>query len=110
MRCWISSEPWRWRRRTSSRSRRRRTRWPMASRGAVTAALKLLSRAFSGDVDPARAETYAAALEDLSDDELARATTIVIKTYLGAFIPPPAVIIDAVKPIRATVDSTAIIS
>lgn len=68
----------------------------MASIKAVAACLAILGRAFAGTVDEARAEVYAAALEDLTDDELKAATTIVVKTHTGEFIPPPAVLRKAV--------------
>lgn len=68
----------------------------MASEEAVMACLAVLGRAFAGTVDKARVDVYAAALEDLSDDELKAATTIVVKNHTGEFIPPPAVIRKAV--------------
>lgn len=64
----------------------------MASRKAVVAALTLLSRAFAGDVTRERIELYAAALEDVPDEQLAAATKHVIQTQVGAFLPPPAVL------------------
>jgi hypothetical protein len=81
----------------------------MASKSAVFAALKLLGRAFAGTVDEPKADVYHAALEELSDEELARATTIVIKTHTSDFIPPPAVLIRAVAPARLAIDSGAIV-
>lgn len=81
----------------------------MASNRAVATALKILGRAFAGIVDEHRIEVYAAALEDLSDGELATATAIVVKTHLGEFIPPPAVIRKAVAPAVATVDGEGVL-
>jgi hypothetical protein len=69
----------------------------------------MLSCAFAGDVDEERLNLYSAALEELSDEELARATTIVVKTHTGGFIPPPAVILKAVAATRPTVDVDAMI-
>lgn len=81
----------------------------MASSTAVSAALKMLARAFAGSVDVERIELYRAALEDLSDAELAAATTIVIKTHTGDFIPPPAVLRKAVAPAPIAVDAHALV-
>jgi hypothetical protein len=81
----------------------------MASKAAIMTALKMLGRAFAGTVDEARAEVYHAALVELSDDQVNRATEIVIETYTGAFIPPPAILINAVKPAPGVVDASAIL-
>lgn len=81
----------------------------MASRQAISTALKLLSRAFAGVVDQTRVEVYGAALEDLSDEEIATATALVIKTHTGEFIPPPAVLRKAVAPAPVAVDAEAIV-
>jgi hypothetical protein len=81
----------------------------VASVKAVAASLKLLARAFAGVVDDARVEVYNAALEDLTDAQLAAATTIVIKTHTGEFIPPPAVLLKAVAPVAVAVDASAIV-
>lgn len=62
----------------------------MASEQAVMAALKTLARAFAGIVDGERVELYHAALEDVSDAQLAQATVKLVRTYAGEFIPPPA--------------------
>lgn len=62
----------------------------MASEEAVYAALKTLGRAFAGKVDSERAEVYHAALEDVSDAQLAQATVKLVRTYQGEFMPPPA--------------------
>ena len=64
----------------------------MASTRGVVASLKILGRAFAGTIDDARVEVYAAALEDLSDEQLATATARVVKTHTGEYIPPPAII------------------
>lgn len=68
----------------------------MASERATTAALTLLSRAFAGEVDAERIAVYVAALEDLTDAEVAAAAALLVKTHVGEFIPPPAVIRRAV--------------
>lgn len=68
----------------------------MASSRAVVAALKLLGRAFAGTVDVERVELYRAALIDLTDEQLAAACLVVIRTHTGDFIPPPAKIRAAV--------------
>lgn len=81
----------------------------MASERAVAAALKMLGRAFAGVVDVERVELYRAALEDLSDEQLQVATTLVIRNHTGEFIPPPAVLRRAVAPAPIAVDSMAII-
>lgn len=64
----------------------------MASERAVRAALTMLGRVFAGSVGPERIETYCAALEDLSDGEVADATKALMTSHLGEFIPVPAVI------------------
>lgn len=64
----------------------------MASTKAVVASLKILARNFAGPVDEGRVDVYAAALEDVTDEQLAAATVRVIKTHTGEFIPPVAVI------------------
>lgn len=81
----------------------------MASKRAVATALKMLGRAFAGVVDEPRIEVYAAALEDLTDEELATAATLVIRNYTGEFIPPPAVIRKAIAPAPVAVDAPSII-
>ena len=81
----------------------------MASIKAVGTSLKMLARAFAGVVDDARVEVYAAALEDLTDVELATATTIVIKTHTGEFIPPPAILRKAVAPAAIAVDAVSLV-
>lgn len=81
----------------------------MASKPAIVAMFKLLTRAFAGTVDEARVEVYCAALDDLTDDEIRTATTRVIKTHLGEFIPPPAVLRKAVAPAPLAIDSGAIV-
>lgn len=68
----------------------------MASDKAVLAGLTLLARAFAGEVDAARVQVYGAALEDLTDQEIAAAVAAIVKTHTGEFIPPPAVIRRAV--------------
>jgi len=68
----------------------------MASEEAVMAALKTLARAFAGTVDAERVDLYHAALDDLSDVQLAQATIKLVRTYQGEFIPPPAKIRAAV--------------
>lgn len=81
----------------------------MASERAIVAAFKILSRAFAGVVDKERVNVYCAALEDLSDAELATATAHVVKTHTGEFIPPPAVLRKAVAPAALVVDAAAVI-
>ena len=61
----------------------------MASVDAVTVALKSLGRAFAGTVDAERIALYYAALDDIEDADLLRATAALIKTHTGEFIPPP---------------------
>jgi hypothetical protein len=81
----------------------------MASERAIGAALKLLGRAFAGVVDEARIEVYTAALEDLSDEELRTATTLVIRQHTREFIPPPAVLRKAIAPAPVAIDGAGII-
>lgn len=64
----------------------------MATRKAVLAALTLLSRAYAGKLSEEQADVYEAALHDLTDAEVERATVQVIRTYERDFIPPPAVL------------------
>lgn len=70
----------------------------MASRKVVLAALTLLSRAFAGEVSEERVDVYEAAWDDVTDQDLLAATTRVIKTHRGEFIPPPAIVRDAACP------------
>ncbi len=81
----------------------------MATSKAVLSALKMLSRAFAGVVDPERVELYRVALDDLSDEQLAAATVIVIRTHTGEFIPPPAVLRKAVAPAPVAIDVAGIV-
>lgn len=81
----------------------------MATSRAVAAALAVLGRAFAGVVDEERVDVYCAALEDLSDADLAIATAHVVKTHTGEFIPPPAVLRKAVAPAPIAVDSSAVL-
>ena len=67
----------------------------MASRRAVSAALKMLALTFAGDVSGERVDLYAAALEDVDDGALAAATLQLVKTHKGEWIPVPAVIREA---------------
>jgi len=67
----------------------------MASRRAVSAALKMLALTFAGDVSGERVDLYAAALEDVTDGALAAATLQLVKTHKGEWIPVPAVIREA---------------
>jgi hypothetical protein len=67
----------------------------MASRRAVVAALKMFSLTFAGDVSDERIDLYAAALEDVTDNALKAATTQLVKTHRGEWIPVPAVIREA---------------
>jgi hypothetical protein len=69
----------------------------------------MLGRAFAGVVDDAKIEVYHAALEDLSDAELATATAHVIKTYAREFIPPPAVLREAIAPAPTVVDGPSVL-
>lgn len=68
----------------------------MASKQGIYAAFKVLSRAFAGTVDAEKVDLYHAALEDLSDEAIATATVKVVKEWTGQFIPPPALIRNAV--------------
>lgn len=81
----------------------------MASVKAVATSLKMLGRAFAGTVDDAKVEVYHAALARLSDAELATATAHVIKTYTREFIPPPAILLEAVAPAATVVDAPSIL-
>lgn len=81
----------------------------MASVRAVATSLKMLGRAFAGVVDDAKIEVYHAALERLSDAELAAATAHVIRTYAREFIPPPAILLEAVAPAPVVVDAPSIL-
>lgn len=69
----------------------------------------MLGRAFAGVVDEERIAVYCAALEDLSDEQLAIATAYIVKMHAGEFIPPPAVIRKAVAPAPVVVDAAAVI-
>lgn len=62
----------------------------MATRTAVTTALRLLARIFVADITPERVQIYEAALEDVSDEALERATVRLIRTRTGQFFPVPA--------------------
>ncbi len=77
----------------------------MASKRAVAAALKLLARTFAGEVDEAKVALYYAALDDLTDEQLERAVTIVVRTETERFIPPPGVLRQAVAPAAPVVDA-----
>lgn len=81
----------------------------MASKRAIGTALKMLGRAFAGVVDAARVDVYSAALDDLTDEQVALATTRVIRTHTGEFIPPPAILRKAVAPAPVAVDSMSIV-
>jgi hypothetical protein len=82
----------------------------MANEEAIAASLKILGRAFAGDVDGERIELYRAALDDLTDSEIAKATILLVRTYDGVFIPPPAKIRAAVGADRvAPADVDAVI-
>jgi hypothetical protein len=81
----------------------------MATSKAVLSALKLLSRAFAGVVDAERVELYRVALADMTDEEIERATVLVIRNHTGEFIPPPAVLRKAVAPAPVAVDAPGII-
>jgi len=59
------------------------------------ASLTILSRAFAGVVDAARADLYTAALDDVSDEQLEAATVRLVRTHSGEFIPNPATIRNA---------------
>lgn len=67
----------------------------MASVMAVSAALKLLARVFAGEVTPEKAQLYAAALGDVSDEQVAASVAVLIKTHVGQFLPVPAQIREA---------------
>jgi hypothetical protein len=67
----------------------------MASTKAIRSALKVLSLNFAGEVSTAKTQLWAAALEDVSDEQLEAAIPEVIKTHRGEFIPPVAVVRDA---------------
>lgn len=68
----------------------------MATKKAIAASLAALSRAFAGEVGPQKLVVFYDALADVTDSELSAATAIVIRTYRGEFIPPPAILRDAV--------------
>lgn len=76
----------------------------MASRVAVGRAMATLARAFAGVVDDAKIDVYSAAWDDLTDEQLLAAMTVVCRQWEGAFIPPPAVIRRAVAPAESAVD------
>lgn len=83
----------------------------MASLDAVGACLKMFARAYTGGVfDDGRVEVYAAALEDLTDEQLANATVRVIKSHERDFIPPAAVILAAARAERSAVDVGAVLN
>ncbi|HTE46506.1 MAG TPA: hypothetical protein VK636_14740 [Gemmatimonadaceae bacterium] len=81
----------------------------MATNRAVVASLAMLGRAFAGVVDEERVELYRAALEDLTDEQLATATALVVKSHTGEFIPPPAVVRKAIAPAATTIDAVGIL-
>lgn len=72
----------------------------MASRLAVTAALKMFSLTFAGDVTAERITLYVAALDDVTDHQLERATVELVKCHRGEWIPTPATIRAAALPPR----------
>jgi hypothetical protein len=72
--------------------------------------MMMLARTFTGgQVERETIELYAAALDDLTDEQLERACLIVVRTHTGGFIPPPAVLRKAIAPARAVVDADAIL-
>ncbi len=80
----------------------------MASKAMVAKCLAMMSRSFAGEVDDERVRLYHAAFDDLDDAQIERATTIVVRQWTGAFIPPPAVIRAAVAPAAPAVDAGAL--
>lgn len=82
----------------------------MASEKAVLTALTILGRAFAGEVSPERVDLYHAALDDVTDAELALVTAALVKSHAGEFIPTPATIRAAVPRLQApTLDVDRII-
>ena len=81
----------------------------MASKRGVAATLGLLSRAFAGVVDEAKIDLYYGAWSDLTDEQLLKAVTVVVRTWTGAFIPPPAILREAIAPAPVAVDSETIL-
>lgn len=82
----------------------------MASRRAVATALAILAEGFGGTVSEAKAEVYYDALLDVADEDLGRAVRAVVRTYEGKFIPPPAVLRNAVGANdRPAIDSLAVV-
>lgn len=70
----------------------------MASADAVTKALSVLAVNFAGDVTAEKVKLWVAALDDVSDADLARGVASVVKTHRGEFLPPVAVIRAAARP------------
>jgi hypothetical protein len=81
----------------------------MASKRVIAQALKMLSRVFSGTVDELTVDVYCAALEDLTDADVERATAHVIRTVKSSFMPTPAVLREIVTPLRVVVDADSIL-
>lgn len=69
----------------------------MANTKAVTTALRMLGRVFAGDITTEKTEMYVAALEDLSDEQIAASVAILVRTHEGQFLPVPAQIRAAVN-------------
>lgn len=67
----------------------------MASRRAVVAALKMFALTFAGDVSDERIDLYVAALEDVPDEALRAATTRLVATHRGEWVPVPAIVREA---------------
>lgn len=81
----------------------------MASKQAVATALKMFALTFAGDVSDERVDLYQAALADVDDAALKAATTRLVATHKGEWIPVPALIREAAGAnVRPRVDAEAV--
>lgn len=67
----------------------------MASKKAILTAMAALASVFAGDVTNEKVAMYTAALQDLSDEQVAASVAMLVKTHTGQFIPVPAQIREA---------------
>jgi hypothetical protein len=71
--------------------------------------MKVLVGGYAGAVDEGTIGFWCAVLNPLTDEQVLAATTIVGRTWINPFLPPPAVLFQAVAPAQPVVDSEAIV-
>lgn len=81
----------------------------MASPRAIRQLLAILAESFGGDVTAEKAVVYHDALSDLTDDEVGYAARFAQRNWEGRFIPPPAVLRNAVGVNAPAFDDAALI-